>query len=522
MRPHSRKPATLPTLLLAAGLALTGCTSFSGSLSGAASSAPASTKAAPPAPKPIAWTDCNSQIQPLIAKQPGSNRNLTFQCGRTEVPISYAEPRGATLPLFLVKATLAGQVGRLGSLVVNPGGPGNSGTDAAISLALTLPQDVLQRFDVVGFDPRGVSLSTPLKCIPDPLKEQVIAAEPRPVTPVQLDSRAALAKQVADGCAKAYGNALGTIDTVDTARDMDRIRQSLGDPKLTYLGYSYGTVLGSTYAQLFPKNVRAMVLDGAVDPNGDPATQAENQAKALEGGFDAFATNCTGLIAGCPIGKDPRTFVSNLLTKADTTPIPSSQPGDTRQATAGVVLTAVQAGLTDSGTWPQLAQALAAASKGDAKGVYALADTASGRLNDGTYANRLDARTAVRCADTKQTYTDAEIRTLAAGLNAKYPLFGAGQAADLFTCAAWKAHRTPVPTPVAAGSPPILVVGNTGDPVTPMAGAQNLATDLTSGVLLVWQGQGHTSYPRNSCVIASVNDYLINLKPPLDGLTCPK
>jgi pimeloyl-ACP methyl ester carboxylesterase len=517
---HLRTPVTLLALLLAAGLALTGCTSFSGSLSGASSSAPASTTAPPP-PTPIAWTDCNTQIQPLIAKQPGSTRNLTFQCGRTEVPISYEEPRGATLPLFLVRARLAGQVNRIGSLVINPGGPGNSGTDAAISLALTLPQDVLQRFDVVGFDPRGVSLSTPVKCIPDSLKEQIIAAEPRPVTPVQLDARAALAKQVADGCAKQYGNALDTIDTVDTARDMDRIRQSLGDPKLTYLGYSYGSVLGSTYAQLFPKNVRAMVLDGAVDPNSDPATKAEDQAKALEDGFDAFAKNCTGLIAGCPIGKSPRAFVSDLLTKADETPIPSSQPGDTRKATAGIVLTAVEAGLADNGLWPQLAQALAAAGKGDAKGVYALADTASGRLNDGTYANRLDARTAITCADRKKTYTDAEIRALAVQLNAKYPLFGAGEAADLFTCAAWKAHRTPVPAPVAAGSPPILVVGNTGDPVTPMAGSQNLATDLSSGVLLVWQGQGHTSYPRNSCIIASVDDYLINLKPPLDGLTCP-
>ena len=521
MRLHPGRPAALPTVLLVAGIALTGCTSFSGSLAGAGSSAPASSAAAAPAPKPITWTDCNSQIQPLIAKQPGSNRNITFQCGRTEVPISYAEPRGATLPLFLVKAVLAGQVNRLGSLLVNPGGPGNSGADAAISLALTLPEDVLQRFDIVGFDPRGVGLSTPVKCIPDPLKEQVIAAEPRPVTPAQLDDRAALARQVADGCAKEYGNALGTLNTVDTARDMDRLRQSLGDPKLSYLGYSYGTVLGSAYAQLFPKNVRAMVLDGAVDPDADPRTAAENKAKALEAGFDAFATNCTGLIAGCPIGKDPRTFVGDLLTQADKTPVPSTQPGDARRATAGVILTAVEAGLSDSGTWPQLAQALAAAGKGDAKGVYSLADTASGRLDDGTYSSQLDARTAVGCADTKQTYTDAEIRTLAADLNAKYPLFGAGEAAGLFTCSAWKARRTPPPKPVAPGSPPILVVGNTGDPITPLPGAQNLAKDLAAGVLLVWQGQGHTSYPKNGCLISNVDDYLINLKPPLDGLTCP-
>ena len=201
-----------------------------------------------------------------------------------------------------------------------------------------------------------MSLSTPVKCIPDPLKEKVVAAEPRPVTPALLDGRAALAQQVADGCAKEYGNALGTFNTVDTAKDMDRVRQSLGDPKLSYLGYSYGTVLGSTYAHLFPKNVRAMVLDGAVDPDADPRTAAGNQAQALETAFDAFATNCTGLIAGCPIGKDPRAFVTGLLTRADATPIPSSQPGDTRRATGGVVLTAVEAGLPTAApgrSWPR-------------------------------------------------------------------------------------------------------------------------------------------------------------------------
>jgi pimeloyl-ACP methyl ester carboxylesterase len=381
---------------------------------------------------------------------------------------------------------------------------------------------VLQRFDVVGFDPRGVASSTPVKCIPDPLKEEVVAAEPQPVTTVQLQDRFALAHRVADGCAKRYGNALGTFNTVDTARDMDRLRRSLGDPKLTYLGYSYGTVLGATYAQLFPRNVRAMVLDGAVDPGADPQTAAEDQARAMETGFDAFATNCTGLIAGCPIGAEPRKFAVDLLAQAEKIPIASSAPGDTRKASAGVVMTAIRAGISESGTWPQLAQALSAAQRGDAKGVFALADSAAGRLADGTYSNRLDAMTAVNCADTTTTFTEAQITTTVADWNAKYPLFGAGQAADLYGCSVWKAHRTPVPKPVAAGSPPILVVGNTGDPVTPMAGAQSLATNLASGVLLVWQGQGHTSYPRNSCVISNVDDYLIYLKPPLDGLTCPK
>ena len=518
---HRGRLAVAASLLLALALIVAGCTSFSHTLADPASSGTATTTTAQPTAAPIKWTDCNKQIQPLIAKQPGSNRNLAFECGRTEVPISYAEPAGATLPLFLVRARLAGQTGKIGSLVVNPGGPGASGADAAISLALTLPDDVLKRFDLVGFDPRGVGLSTPVRCIPDDLKEQVIAANPRPVTKAQLDDTFALQRKVADGCAKQYGDALGTFNTVDTARDMDRLRQALGDEKLTYLGYSYGTTLGSTYAELFPKRVRALVLDGAVDPDLNAQLDAESGAKGLEGGFDAFAGNCTKLIAGCPIGATPRKFVMDLLTRAAKTPIASSAQGEKRKATDGVVLTAVQAGLYDSGTWPQLAQALAAAQKGDSKGLFSLADSYSGRLPDATYSNLLDANLAVNCADTEETFTQDRIRVLAADWNHKYPLFGAGAAASLYTCSVWRAHRTPLPKRDAAGSAPILVVGNSGDPVTPLPGAQDMARDLKSGVLLVWQGQGHTSYPKTDCVRRAVDSYLVNLTKPLDGLTCP-
>jgi len=522
MRLH-RGLAAVPSSLLALGLAatlvLSGCASFSDTV--ASDTTTATSAPAQPKVPPIKWSDCDQQIQPLIADQPGSDRNLTFQCGRTEVPISYDEPRGATLPLFLVKVVMAGQTDRIGSLVVNPGGPGRSGADAAISLALQLPTDVMNRFDIVGFDPRGVGLSTPVECISDDTKERMVAAEPRPTTDQQLDDAFALTKQVADGCAKQYGDALGTFNTVDTARDMERLRQSLGDDQLTYLGYSYGTTLGSTYAELFPDKVRAFVLDGAVDPDTDQKSDAEASAQGFEAGFDAFAANCVALIAGCPIGANPRQFVYDLLAQAAQAPIPSSAQGETRQATPGVVMTAVQAALYGTASWPQLAQGLAAAQQGDAKGLFSLADSYSGRLKDGTYSNLLDANLAVSCADTDEKYTESDVRALVADWSQKYPLFGAHSAVGLYDCAVWKAHRTPLPERDATGSAPILVVGNTGDPVTPLPGAQDMAQDLENGDLLIWQGNGHTAYPKTDCITAAVDNYLINLVPPMDGLTCP-
>ncbi len=536
---HGGRPGSPPTLvivclrrgLVAASigllLAVTGCTSSestdaAGSTDAAESSAAATTAAEPEA-APITWTDCDARITDIIAGTPGSERDLAFQCGRTEVPIDHDEPDGETLPLFLVRAQLAGQTDRIGSLLVNPGGPGGSGADAALDLALTLPEDVLRRFDLVGFDPRGVGLSTPVECVPADVKDQSVAAEPRPATREQMDQVLALSAEAAEACADEYGDALGAFNTVATARDMDLLRESLGDEQLTYLGYSYGTTLGSTYAELHPDRVRALVLDGAVDPDTDPQQRAEASAAGLEAAFDAFAANCTGLVSGCPLGGDPRRFLEDLLAAAATTPIASSVPGETRTATPGVIMTAVLAGMYDPATWPQLSQSLAAAGAGDAAGVFALADRYTGRLDDGSYTNQTDASYAIDCADTPEdeTHSEEQVLQLAQDWGQRYPLFGAGAASSLYTCSAWDAPRTPLPERDAGGSAPIVVVGNSGDPVTPLPGAVAMAEDLESGVLVTWQGQGHTSYPRTPCVTDAVNAYLIDLVAPQDGLTCP-
>jgi pimeloyl-ACP methyl ester carboxylesterase len=526
MNAHRRLAGT-GGVLLALALALTGCTSSGDDAQTAATSAPATSSSAAAEAQPIDWQDCTGDITPIIAGRPGSDRPLGFQCGTTTVPVSYADPGGGTLQLFLVKATLAGQANRIGSLVVNPGGPGQSATDAAIQSALTLPVDVLGRFDVVGVDPRGVGLSSPaVQCISDEQKDELFAADPRATDAASLAAAFGRVDAVGEACSAKYKEALGAFDTVDSARDMDLVRQSLGDEQLTYLGYSYGTTLGSTYAELFPDKVRALVLDAVVDPDGTPQEDAEQSAASLEAGFDAFGVNCVGLIAGCPLGGDPRGFVEALLAQAEQTPIPSSEPdqeGETRLATPGVVLTAILSALYDTASWPQLAQALAAGQQGDSAGLFSLADSYSGRLEDGSYSNLLDANIAINCADSDpdRTVDEDEVRALAAEWHAKYPFFGAGSATGLYTCSVWEAERTPLPERDAAGSKAILVVGNAGDPVTPLPGAVDLAEDLTSAVLLTWQGQGHTSYPKTQCVNDAVNRYLIDLVVPLDGLTCP-
>jgi pimeloyl-ACP methyl ester carboxylesterase len=304
---------------------------------------------------------------------------------------------------------------------------------------------------------------------------------------------------------------------------MDRLREALGDEKLTYLGYSYGTTLGSTYAEMFPDKVRAMVLDGATDPDADPVADAEGQAAGFEDAFDAFAKNCLDLRAGCPMGKTPRTYLEKLLDEAEAAPIPTKDKGDDREATAGDVLTAVAAALYDEDAWPQLSQALVAARKGDAAGVFTLADAYTQRLDDGSYSNLFDANRAINCADTDEEdqVSEEEIRSLVAEWTKEYPLFGPSSATALYDCNVWDAERTPLPERDAEGSPPILVIGTEGDPATPLAGAVDMAKDLDSGVLLTWQGEGHTAYPKTKCVTKAVDAYLIDEKAPKDDLTCP-
>jgi pimeloyl-ACP methyl ester carboxylesterase len=299
---------------------------------------------------------------------------------------------------------------------------------------------------------------------------------------------------------------------------MDAVRAAVGDEKLTYLGYSYGTLLGATYAQLFPTRIRAFVLDGAVDPRADIVTASEGQARGFERAFGNFAAWCGRTPRQCPIAPDARAALRAALDKARVDPV-RGRGG--RAATAGWVFWAVVSSLYTRTGWVELAGALDNLAEGDPKGVFELADRYAERDSAGRYDTMFDAFFAINCADDDAELSAARARSLQLDWRRKYPLFGAPLATELLTCAAWPADRDPYPTGPATGAPPIVVVGTTGDPATPYEQTAKLAQMLGVGRVLTWEGEGHTAYPETGCVTRAVDSYLVDLVVPPEGLRCP-
>ncbi|MBX6724328.1 MAG: alpha/beta fold hydrolase, partial [Dactylosporangium sp.] len=261
----------------------------------------------------VRWRNCADEARTVFRQAP---RSVTYECATIAVPRNWAQPAGETFDIALLRARAAGQRGRIGSLVVNPGGPGASGIQLAVYLSAGLPAEITRRFDIVGFDPRGVGRSSPVKCLSDADLDRMFGSEPDPVTDAQFEEAVAIARQAGEACAAKYGETLPLFSTEQAARDLDAVRAAVGDEKLTYLGYSYGTLLGATYAQLFPGAVRALVLDGAVDPRQDAIAASEGQARGFERAFDAFATWCRTSAGLCPIGPDARATVAGVLDQA--------------------------------------------------------------------------------------------------------------------------------------------------------------------------------------------------------------
>ncbi|GAB3598837.1 alpha/beta hydrolase [Angustibacter peucedani] len=447
----------------------------------------------------------------------------SFQCSKLSVPVDYAKPDGATIQLAVIRLPAAKQGQRLGSLVVNPGGPGGSGIDYARAARAVISDASRNSFDVVGFDPRGVGESAPLKCLTDEQTDQLLAADPTPDDPAEVASTVRLFQELGQRCKSGGGELLAHVDTVSAARDIDVLRAALGDKRLFYLGKSYGTFLGATYAGLFPRNVGRMVLDGAIDPSLSADDVNLGQAKGFEQATRAFVADCVEQ-RDCPLGSDVdrgMQRLGQLLSSLDAQPLPSGDAA--RPLTEGWGSLGIAVAMYDQGYWPVLRQALDQAFGGDGAGLLRLADAYADRSTEGRYSSNSNTVIyAVNCLDRPDDGGLAGVQGSLKAYEQAAPTWGAFLDWSQLPCAYWPVRTKNVPEKITAeGSPPIVVVGTTRDPATPYAWAKGLADQLADGHLVTYQGDGHTAYMRGSrCVDKAVDRYLLRGTVPADGLTC--
>ncbi|MFF2012036.1 alpha/beta hydrolase [Streptomyces sp. NPDC058195] len=503
-------------LLGTAGLLVSGCTD-----GGSAASVPppgaSSAASAPAVPAALAsyygqrlkWRDCGVE---------------GFQCATMKAPLDYAKPDGGDIGLAVSRKAATGPGERIGSLLVNPGGPGGSAVEYLQSYAgIGYPEQVRARYDMVAVDPRGVARSEPVVCLTGAQMDRYTQVDQTPDDAAEVTALNNAYQQFAQGCEKRSGEILPHVSTVDTARDMDILRAVLGDEELRYVGASYGTFLGATYAELFPARVGRLVLDGAMDPSLDAVELNRDQTAGFETAFQAFAADCVKN-ADCPLGTtstaDAATRMKRLFADLDARPVAT---GDPRRLTESLATTGVIAAMYDESAWPQLREAVAAAQNGDGSGLLALSDSYYEREPNGSYANLMFANAAVNCLDQPPAFADAKAATRAApNFEKASPVFGESFTWAALNCADWPVPATGTPHRIKAeGAAPIVVVGTTRDPATPYKWARSLAGQLSSGTLLTYQGDGHTAYGRGSdCIDTAINVYLLEGTPPARDKKC--
>lgn len=443
-----------------------------------------------------------------------------FQCATAQAPLSWDDPESDPIELALKRKPAEGD--KIGSLLVNPGGPGGSGVDFVEGAVDMFGEPLRKAFDIVGFDPRGVKASTPVTCFDDARKDEALSKD-FPPGEEGFDARADEVRAMGEACAENTGELLGHVDTQSAARDMDMLRAALGDTKLNYLGYSYGTQLGAVYAGLFPERAGRLVLDGGIDTTLTADETSAGQAVGFENALRAYVTDC---LAGdsCPLNgsvEDGMRQVRGVLDAAYERPFPTSSDREVTQTLAfyGVAVT-----LYDEQSWPVLTQALdEVINQGTGDVLLYLADFYNDRNNDGSFnTNSTEAFRAVNCLDARGSEDVDTMLAEADEIEEAAPTMGEFFAYGGLSCVDW-------PYPVAeqeydlsaAGAPPILVVGTTNDPATPYVWSEGLAETLESGVLLTYEGEGHTAYGRsNKCIANAVESYLIDGKVPEEGKTC--
>ncbi|WP_245647299.1 alpha/beta hydrolase [Microtetraspora niveoalba] len=491
--------------LLALALAATGCAADEVKKPDAQAPTPA---LQPYYSQKLDWSDCGDG----------------FQCSRAEVPLDYSAPSGEKIGISVIRLPATGK--RIGSLLINPGGPGGSGVDYARAARSVLSEKVRSRFDVIGFDPRGVGESSPVRCMSGTDLDAYVSLDASPDTPAEVTALEEGSKAFAAACGAKAARLLPFVGTADAARDMDVLRGVLGDSGLTYLGKSYGTHLGAVYADLFPKKVRALVLDGAVDPSVPALKSNETQAVGFEVALKAFLEDCFE-DGACPFSS--RTVegamdeLGDLLKKADEHPLKNTL-GDGRVINESWAVLGVVTPLYEREAWPVLREALGSAFNGDGTDLLRMADLMLDRKPDGSYSNQTESNMAINCVDHPYPKDPAAYAEGAAEAAKAAPHFGNFVMWGSLPCAYWPVAAKGADKKLTAdGAPPIVVVGTSRDPATPYEWAEGLASQLSSGVLLGYDGDGHTAYGSGSnCVDKAVDDYLISLKAPKTGTMCPK
>ena len=506
---YSRGVKRLLVLGTAAVLAISGCSS--------ADPAPTTSPAVSPSPndptlaafydQQLSWSGCGGK----------------FECATMKVPLTYEQPDGDTIDIDVVRLPAQDPSKRLGSLVINPGGPGGSGVEYARAARAVLTGDLIEHYDVVGFDPRGVGDSTPIECLTDAQMNRFLEVDPNPESDEDVAATVAVAKRFGPRCERRAPDLTPNIGTPFVARDLDILRQTLGDEQLNYLGKSYGTFIGAIYADLFPSRVGKLVLDGAVDPKLTTAEVSKGQAIGFEVALKRWAQWCAEQ-KDCPAGDDPDAGVqkiADLLQQLETQPIPADtgRPLTAAQATNGIV-----GSLYSKDSWEGLIYALQGAFEGDGLGLQSLSDWLTERQPDGSFAsNATQAMYAVNCIDRPDRWSPEQTQEQAEQWSQEAPVFGAALARGNLPCYYWPAPAVDSPRAIAApGTPPIVVVGTEYDPATPYPWAVSLADQLDSGVLVSWMGgDGHTAYYSGSrCIDKAIDAFYVEGTVPEDGLEC--
>ena len=462
---------------------------------------------------PIAWVPC--QVTPAIP--PGA------QCGELDVPVDYADADAGTAALALIKFPATGA--KIGSLIINPGGPGGSGVQAAAWMVQLLRPQLRERFDLVGFDPRGVGNSTPaVRCNSDADNDRLRADAQVDYGPAGVEHIKKLTKEFVQRCMDKKGlEFLATVGAANVAKDLDVLRAALGDAKLTYLGSSYGTRVGSEYAEAYPQNVRAMVLDGAVDPNADPIEATVRQTAGFQRAFNDYAADCAKS-PDCPLGTDPAKAVDIYRSMVDPLVQKPAPTGDGRGLSYGDAIVGTILTLYSPHGWRHLAEGLNELKAGRGDALLTLADLYMGRDAQGHYNNSIDVRMAVNCADQPPVNDRAKVIEADRRLREGAPFIGYGEFtghALLGTCAFWPVPPTSTPQPISVqGLPPALVVSTTHDPAAPYQAGVDLARQL-GGRLLTFEGTQHTVVLQgNACVDDIAARYLVDLALPSPDTRC--